>query len=99
MNDLFKVKAAFIVGLLATVFLFKPLVDSNSDFGFDIFHVKITVEHAYMFLTACLGLAVYLISLQFVSPKYFKTINSISDTCYLLALLTPLVFFVSWILM
>ena len=96
MGDFFKTKVGFTIGLLAAVFAFKPLVDSNSDVGFSIFQVKITIEYAYICLTAFLGLAVYFISLQFASSKHVKTLNAISDACYSIALATPPAFLAFW---
>lgn len=96
MDDFFKTKVGFTIGLLAAVFAFKPLVDSNSDAGFSIFQVKITIEYAYIFLTAFLGLAVYFISLQFASSKHVRTLDAIGDACYSIALATPPVFLTFW---
>jgi hypothetical protein len=98
MNDFFKTKVGFTIGLLAAVFAFKPLVDSNSDVGFSIFQVKITIEYAYIFLTAFLGMAVYFISLQFASSKHVKTLDAISDACYTIALATPPVYIAFWLI-
>lgn len=98
MDDFFKTKVGFTIGLLAAVFAFKPLVDSNSDIGFSIFQVKITVKYAYIFLTAFLGLAVYFISLQFASSKHLKILDGISDACYSIALATPPVFLAFWLI-
>ncbi|MFZ8142662.1 HEPN domain-containing protein [Alteromonas macleodii] len=98
MDDFFKTKVGFTIGLLAAVFAFKPLVDSNSNVGFSIFQVKITIEYAYIFLTAFLGLAVYFISLQFASSKHVKTLDAISDACYSIALATPPVFLAFWLI-
>jgi hypothetical protein len=98
MNDFFKTKVGFTIGLLAAVFAFKPLVDSNSDVGFSIFQVKITIEYAYIFLTAFLGMAVYFISLQFASSKHVKTLDAISDACYSIALATPPVYIAFWLI-
>jgi HEPN domain-containing protein len=98
MDDFFKTKVGFTIGLLAAVFAFKPLVDANSDLGFNIFQIKITVEYAYLFLTASLGLAVYFISLQFASSKHVRLLDKVSDTCYSVALATPPVFIVFWLI-
>ncbi|WP_394209225.1 HEPN domain-containing protein [Enterovibrio calviensis] len=98
MNDFFKTKVGFTIGLLAAVFAFKPLVDSNSDVGFVIFEVKLTIEHAYIFITAFLGVAVYFISLQFASAKHLNFLDTISNACYTTALATPPVYFFLWLL-
>lgn len=98
MNDFLKTKVGFTIGLLAVVFALKPLVDTNSDVGFSIFQVKITIEYAYIFLTASLGLAVYFISLQFASSKHVKTLDAISGACYSIALATPLVYIGFWLI-
>jgi HEPN domain-containing protein len=98
MDDFFKTKVGFTIGLLAAVFAFKPLVDANSDLGFSIFKIKITVEYAYLFITAFLGLAVYFISLQFASSKHVRLLDRVSDTCYSIALATPPVFIAFWLI-
>jgi HEPN domain-containing protein len=98
MDDFFKTKVGFTIGLLAAVFAFKPLVDSNSNLGFSIFEVKITISHAYVLLTAFLGLAVYFISLQFASTKHVRVLDAVSDTCYSIALATPPVFLAFWLI-
>ncbi|TXR53122.1 HEPN domain-containing protein [Reinekea thalattae] len=98
MDEFFKTKVGFTIGLLAAVFAFKPLVDSNSGAGFSVFNIKITIGYAYVFLTASLGLAVYFISLQFASSKHVKTFDAISDTCYSIALATPPVFLAFWLI-
>lgn len=98
MNDFFKTKVGFTIGLLAAVFAFKPLVESNSDVGFFIFEIKLTIEHAYIFLTAFLGVAVYFISLQFASAKHLRFLDTISNACYTVALATPPVYFLLWFL-
>lgn len=98
MNDFFKTKVGFTIGLLAAVFAFKPLVDSNSDVGFVIFDISLTIEHTYIFLTAFLGLAVYFISLQFASAKHFSFLDTISNACYAIALATPPVYLFLWLL-
>lgn len=97
MDEFFKTKVGFTIGLLAAVFAFKPLVDSNSDIGFSIFKFKITLEYAYIALTAFLGLAVYFISLQFASSRHVKILDKISDACYSAALATPPVFLFLWV--
>jgi len=97
MDDFFKTKVGFTIGLLAAIFAFKPLVDANSSVGFSIFDFKITVQHAYVFLTSFLGLAVYFISLQFASEKHIGLLDKISNACYSIALATPPVFIVFWL--
>ena len=44
MDDFFKTKVGFTIGLLAAVFAIKPLVDANSSVGFTVFEIKVTVE-------------------------------------------------------
>ena len=97
MDDFFKTKVGFTIGLLAAVFAFKPLVDANSDLGFSLFIIKVTIENAYLFLTSFLGLAVYFISLQFASNKHLALLDRVSDTCYSIALVTPPAFLILWI--
>ncbi|KZY40723.1 hypothetical protein A3733_23240, partial [Pseudoalteromonas shioyasakiensis] len=67
-------------------------------FGFEFFEIKLTIKHAYFFLTACLGLAVYFISLQFASSKHLKLFDTISNVCYSIALATPPIFLLFWAL-
>lgn len=97
MDDFFKTKVGFTIGLLAAVFAFKPLVDANSNLGFSLFTIKVTIENAYLFLTSFLGLAVYFISLQFASNKHVALLDRVSDTCYSIALVTPPAFLILWI--
>lgn len=96
MDDFFKTKVGFTIGLLAAVFAIKPIIEANASSGFDIFNFKITIEYAYLFLTFCLSLAVYFISLQFASEKHVVVLDKISNFCYSLALATPPVYFSLW---
>ncbi|CAA0103211.1 Uncharacterised protein [BD1-7 clade bacterium] len=98
MDDFFKTKVGFTIGLLAAVFTLKPLIDANSSHGFSVFGLKITIQYAYLFLMACLGLAVYFISLQFASQKHMAALDKASNACYAVALATPPIFAVFWIL-
>ncbi|MBL4899976.1 MAG: hypothetical protein JKX76_10115 [Colwellia sp.] len=97
MDDFFKTKVGFTIGLLAAVFAIKPIIEANSSLGFLIFGLKITIEYAYLFLTFCLSLAVYFISLQFASAKHVSLLDKISNTCYSVALATPPVFIAFWL--
>ncbi len=92
MDDFFKTKVGFTIGLLAAIFTIKPLVDAYKSLGFMVLGFNITIEYAYLFLTACLGLAVYFISLQFASNKHVNLFDRISNACYSIALATPPVF-------
>ncbi|EHU4934789.1 MULTISPECIES: DUF4145 domain-containing protein [Vibrio] len=96
MDDFFKTKVGFTVGLLAAIFAIKPLIDANQDFGFIIANIEITVEQAYLFSTALLGLAVYFISLQFASSKHVSVLDKLSNFCYSAALIVPILFLVLW---
>jgi hypothetical protein len=98
MDDFFKTKVGFTVGLLAAVFAIKPLIDVSGNLGFEFFKIQLTVKHAYFFLTACLGLAVYFISLQFASSKHLKVFDTLSNICYSVALATPPTFLLFWAL-
>lgn len=98
MDDFFKTKVGFTIGLLAAVFTIKPLIDANGSLGFAVFGLKITIEYAYLFLMACLGLAVYFISLQFASKKHVSILDRASNACYAIALATPPVFAAFWAL-
>ena len=98
MDDFFKTKVGFTVGLLAAVFAIKPLVDVSGSLGFEFFEINLTIKHAYFFLTACLGLAVYFISLQFASSKHLKLLDTLSNVCYSIALATPPTFLLFWAL-
>lgn len=98
MDEFFKTKVGFTIGLLATVFTIKPLIDANGGLGFTVFGLKVTIQYAYLFLMACLGLAVYFISLQFASEKHVEILDKASDACYAVALATPPLFVTFWIL-
>lgn len=96
MDEFFKTKVGFTIGLLAAVFTIKPLIDANSDLGFLVFGQKITIECAYLFLMASLGLAVYFISLQFASQRHVGIFDKASNACYAIALATPPVYGAFW---
>lgn len=98
MDEFFKTKVGFTIGLLAAVFTIKPLIDANGDLGFTVFDLKITIQYAYLFLMACLGLAVYFISLQFASEKQVSILDKASNACYAVALATPPLFVIFWVL-
>ncbi len=98
MDEFFKTKVGFTIGLLAAVFAIKPIIEANASSGFEIFNFKITIEYAYLFLTFCLSLAVYFISLQFASEKHVVVLDKISNFCYSLALATPPVYFSLWLI-
>lgn len=97
MDEFFKTKVGFTIGLLAAVFAIKPIIEANASSGFIIFNFKVTIEYAYLFLTFCLSLAVYFISLQFASEKHVIVLDKISNFCYSLALATPPVYFALWL--
>ena len=96
MDDFFKTKVGFVIGLMAAIFAFKPLIDSNADVGFVILDTKITIELAFIVVTSFLGLSVYFISLQFISSKHLKILDLISTVCYAVALTTPPTFLFLW---
>ncbi|MCP4158501.1 MAG: hypothetical protein GY760_00385 [Deltaproteobacteria bacterium] len=98
MDDFFKTKVGFSIGLLAVVFTIKPIVDAYSSYGFLFLGTNISVKYAYFFLTASLGLAVYFISAQFASEKHVETLNYLSDACYVFALVIPPLFVTLWII-
>jgi len=89
MNELFKTKVGFTVGLLAAAFTIEPVIDKNSDIGFVVFGAKITLQHAYHLLMSCLGLSVYFNSIQFATDKHFPLLDKISNGAYALALAIP----------
>ena len=97
MNDFFKTKVGFTVGLLAAAFTIQPIIQTNSDIGFLYLNFKITILHAYNLLMICLGLSVYSNSLQFATDKHFPLLDKLSNTCYSIALSIPLLYSLFWL--
>lgn len=98
MNDFFKTKVGFMVGLLAAAFAIQPIVDSNQQVGFIYLDFKITISHAYNSLMLCLGISVYCSSLQFATDKYFLTLDKLSNVCYSIALAIPPIYLFFWLI-
>lgn len=98
MDEFVKTKIGFTVALLATLFALKPLVDAYGHVGFLFFDLNITIKYAYFAITAFLGMAVYFISLQFISTKQISLFDKISDISYALSLSIPVIFITLWIL-
>ncbi|MEZ8383265.1 hypothetical protein [Vibrio tasmaniensis] len=96
MDDFFKTKVGFTVGLLATIFAIKPLIDQYGDLGFLFFGMDLTIKAAYLLLISVLGLAVYFISLQFASSKHSEWLDRLSNACYSFALIIPPIFSLFW---
>nr|WP_254219059.1 hypothetical protein [Vibrio mimicus] len=95
-DDFFKTKVGFTVGLLATIFAIKPLIDQYGDLGFLFFGMSLTIKAAYLLLISVLGLAVYFISLQFASSKHSEWLDKLSNACYSFALIIPPIFSLFW---
>lgn len=98
MDEFSKTKIGFTVALLATVFALKPLIDAYGNVGFTFFDINITAKLAFFATLGFLGIAVYFISLQFVSSKQIYLFDKISDVAYALSLSVPVLFCVLWLL-
>lgn len=96
MNDLFKTKIGFIIGLLAVVFTVKPIIDDYSTFGFYIAEYNITTSLIYKVFTSLLCVSVYCISIQFVFPKARKVLLTAIDIFYAASLALPFLFALIW---
>jgi HEPN domain-containing protein len=98
MTEFAKIKIGFTIALLAVLFALKPLIDAYGGVGFLLFDYKITIQLAYFAAVAFLCIAVYLISIQFVSHKYVSILEKISNIAYACSLSAPIVFFGLWFL-
>lgn len=98
MDEFAKTKIGFTVALLAVVFAIKPLIDAYGGLGYFIFDYKITIQDAFFVAVGLLGVAVYFISLQFVSDKYVSFFEKVSNGAYALSLSVPIVYLALWLL-
>ncbi|ELB2784585.1 hypothetical protein ACX13_12990 [Vibrio parahaemolyticus] len=96
MDDFFKTKSGFTIGLLAALFAIKPIVDASSSIGFELISVRVTVEHCYLFTISLLGLAVYFNSCQFLSTKHYRFLDVTSSIAYGAALFSPAAYALIW---
>ena len=98
MDEFAKTKIGFTIALLATAFALKPLVDAYGQIGFIFFDFRITIKIAFLITIGLLGIAVYFISLQFISTKQIALFEKVSGSSYALALSVPVVFIILWFL-
>ena len=98
MDDFTKTKIGFTIALLAVAFTLHPVINTYGHIGFNFLNLPITIKLAFFLTVSLLGVAVYFISLQFISFKQFSILNKISDIAYALSLTVPIVFISFWLL-
>lgn len=98
MNEFTKTKIGFTIALLAAAFAIRPLIDAYGELGYLVFEYKFTIKIAFFFAVGLLGIAVYFISLQFISEKQISIFEKLSDGAYALSLSVPIIYLSLWFL-
>jgi len=98
MDEFTKTKIGYTVALLAVAFTIYPLIESYKTVGFNFFEIKITIKNTYFLAVSLLGIAVYFISLQFISTKQIDYFDKASNFAYALSLSIPALFISLWLL-
>jgi HEPN domain-containing protein len=90
MTDFTKLKMAFSVGLLAVLFMLKPLFDRVAKFSYPFLGVDLTLTALYYVFAVFLGLAAYFFALELLSGKTTSPFaQRAGNTMYALAILAP----------
>src|SRR6266540_551007 len=96
MDEFTRTKIGFTITLLAALFTLQPLVDAYESVGFVFLSYNVTIRLAFLIVLGALGLAVYLISFQFIAGRRIDWLDRSSDVVYGIALLVPLAFIALW---
>jgi len=92
MTDFTKTKMAFAVGLLAVLFMIKPLVDDFGRLGFGFLTVIIEVRFVYYAFAALLGSSAYCYALEMLTERSNPMATRTGNLLYALAMLVPPVY-------
>ena len=98
MDEFTKTKIGYTIALLAVAFAIYPLIESNKSIGFTIFGSLFSIQSAYFLAVSLLALAVYFISLQFISSKRALYFDTASNLAYALSLIIPALYVSLWAL-
>ena len=92
MTDFTKTKMAFAVGLLAVLFMLKPLVDDFGDLGFGFLTVTLEVRFIYYAFAALLGSSAYCYALEMLTERTNPAATRTGNLLYAVAMLVPPVY-------
>jgi HEPN domain-containing protein len=98
MDEFTKTKIGYTIALLAVAFTIYPLIETNKNVGFVFFDIQITIQNAYFLAVSLLAIAVYFISLQFISTKQIDFFDKASNIAYALSLSIPALYISFWLL-
>lgn len=96
MNDSAKEKIVFALSLLATLFTIQPVLDAVKTAGFDMFHLRISLQHLYYAVAVLLSMSVYCYALNFITDRFFLLAQKIGNFFYALSLVLPPLYFLLW---
>mgnify|MGYP002396329468 CR=1 FL=1 len=89
MTDFQKAKIGFALALLATAFAIYPIVQPNLDTGFEILTFNVSIGLTYSLTVACLGVAVYVFALDFITVRPWAWVQKVGTGFYVAALMVP----------
>lgn len=94
MKQYIKDRMTFALALLGVVLTLYPFVKDHEQLGFFILNISFNVYHFYIVFGILLGCSVYFYALQFTDIKIFNHTERLAGYCFLIALLTPAIYFV-----
>ena len=92
MTDFTKTKMAFAVGLLAVLFMLKPLVDDFGSLGFGFLTITFEVRFVYYAFAALLGTSAYCYALEMLTERSNPLATRTGNLLYAVAMLVPPVY-------
>jgi len=92
MTDFTKTKMAFAVGLLAVLFMLKPLLDDFGHMGFGFLTITFEVRFVYYAFAALLGSSAYCYALEMLTERSNPIATRTGNLLYALSMLVPPVY-------
>lgn len=92
MTDFTKTKMAFAVGLLAVLFMLKPLVDDFGRLGFGFLTIYFEIRFVYYAFAALLGSSAYCYAIEMLTERSNPAATRMGNLLYALAMLVPPVY-------
>lgn len=90
MSEFNKIKIAFALALLGTLFTLNPIITEYGDKAFKIFGHELSIQIVYFFTLALLSISVYFYAIALISEaKIFNTIQKAGNLSYTISLLIP----------
>ncbi len=100
MNDFFKTKLVFLIGLLTVLLTIKGFqFDSKVDFHIILFNYSISLLNIYYILIISLFFSIFSYAFLFIKDGKYKFSKKIGDFFYSLSLLLPIIFLLAFLLM